>query len=403
VTSVARSTAVNARTDWSLNSAKTPLDTRTQTPCLLRVTTGELLSRRLVNQQLAGSRFSEAGALIAWMGAMQAQEYAMAKRAIGLRVPGTTDASIESAFNAGSILRTHVLRPTWHFVAPEDIRWMLALTAPRVRAAMAYMNRQVELDAHVFKRARTAIQKTLAGGKHLNRSELQEAFRRAKISADGVRLAHLLMDAELDGLLCSGRRQGKTFTYALLDERVPAVPTVDRDTALARLSERYFASRGPATAEDFAWWSGLTLKDARRGVSSLGGNFVHETINGRQMIFSGGPPKPGILRQANFLQPDYDEYGIAYKDRSAMFAGASAGANANKREIAYNRMIVVAGRMIGSWRRTERKGKLVIEAVPFTPLTTTQRQSLNKSVARYAAFVDRQCEVRALDATRRNA
>jgi hypothetical protein len=215
------------------------------------MTISEIVKSRLINQQIAETKFRNPKEIVAWMAAMQAQEYAMAKWAIGLRLPGLKNADIENAFNEGSILRTHLMRPTWHFVTPEDIRWMLMLTAPRVNAANAYSYRKFELDIEILKRCNDTIIKALQGGKQLTRATLKAALEQERIFADGLRLSYIMMHAELDGIICSGVRQGKQFTYALLDERVPPAKVLERDEALAELTLRYFTSRGPATVKDF--------------------------------------------------------------------------------------------------------------------------------------------------------
>ena len=252
---------------------------------------------------------------------MQAQDFAMAKWAIGLRLPSLYDSDIEKAFNEGSILRTHLLRPTWHFVTPTDIRWLLALTAPRVNALNAYWYRKFELDMGIFKRCNDILAKTLAGGKQLSRTALKSTLDRAKIVADGFRLSYLFMRAELDGVICSGAREGKQFTYALLDEVVPVLSTLsfERDKALAELCRIYFTSRGPATIQDFAYWSGLSMKDARAGITLLKSQLEEIKMNGDLYHFvrlaaglKGNSPKTGSL-QTTFLLPDYDEYGIVIR------------------------------------------------------------------------------------------
>ena len=195
---------------------------------------------------------------------------------------------VEQAFNDGQILRTHVLRPTWHFVAPEDIRWLLALSAPRIHAANAYYYRQAGLDAKTFAKSCAMIHRALEGGKTLTRAELAVHLKRAKVPADGLKLAYLMMHAELEGVICSGPRRGKQFTYALLDERVPATKPKTRDEALAELARRYFASHGPATVRDFAWWSGLTVKDAQQAIDSVRPRLESSTIGG---VDATGAPK----------------------------------------------------------------------------------------------------------------
>ena len=201
------------------------------------------------------------------MGAVQAQDFAAAKWALALRMRSATDHSIEQAFNDGQIIRTHLLRPTWHFVAPEDIRWLLQLTGPRVNLKCGSAFRRFELDAAVFKRSHRALINALKGGKHLARAELRTVLDRAGVATgDGIRFQHILIRAELDGVICSGPRQGKQFTYALLEERVPPAKPLTRDEALVELTRRYFTSHGPANLQDFVWWSGLTTADARRGI-----------------------------------------------------------------------------------------------------------------------------------------
>ena len=231
----------------------------------------ELVSARLVNQKLSSSKIRRAVDVVRWFGAVQAQDFNAAKWALALRMRKATDAVIEEAFNKGEILRTHVMRPTWHFVAPEDIRWLLQLTAPRVNLKAGPNYRKFELDAAVFKRSNKIFVKALRDGKHLTRPALKSMQNADGIDVtDSVRLAHILLRAELDGVICSGPRIGKQFTYALLEERAPAARALNRDEALAEITQRYFRSHGPATLQDFVWWSGLTVEDAKRGIAQVG-------------------------------------------------------------------------------------------------------------------------------------
>src|SRR5436190_10253869 len=227
----------------------------------------DIAHRRMRNQRLVGAPFATPDEAVGLLVAVQSQDYAGAKWAVGQRVRGATDAALERAFDSGAILRTHVLRPTWHFVTPADIRWLLKLTAPRVSAAMAYYNRKFELDARTFRRSQSLLAKALEGGRHLTREELTQVLERAGIGCKELRPTLLMMQAELDAVITSGPRRGKQFTYALLDERAPPEKTLARDEGLAVLALRYFASHGPAQIRDFAWWSGLTIADAKAGVA----------------------------------------------------------------------------------------------------------------------------------------
>jgi hypothetical protein len=345
-----------------------------------------LLRLRLHNQQLTSPRHRTPQAVVRSLVALQAQEYAMAMWAIALRLRDAAhDADIERAFDAGRILRTHVLRPTWHFVAPADIRWLLALTAPRVHAANAYMVRQLDLNAAVFRRATAAVVGALRDEENLTRGALQSVLAASGIAAAGPRLAYLLMHAELEGLICSGPRQGKQFTYALLERRAPHAKTLDGDAALAELSRRYFTSRGPASARDFALWSGLTLTQARAGIETLGRTFVRETVAGETFVHARPTVEPRSQTGVTFLMPDYDEYGMSYEDRRALLPDAPRGRQRSP-AIAFNRMIIVDGRIAGSWRR-DAKGR--IETKFAVALTPAKLRAVDAAKQRFTEFLGR--------------
>src|SRR5262249_29764738 len=279
----------------------------------------DIVRQRLLNQQLSRPRFSKPEELVAWLGAVQAQDFAGAKWSLGLRLTGVSDADIERDFSDGKILRTHLLRPTWHFVARDDIRWLLALTAPRVQQANATMYRKLGMDSTVFKRSNDALARALAGGRRLTRDDLRATLDCSGVATEGqLRMSYLLMRAELDGLICSGGRRGRQFTYALLDERAPPVKLPRRDDALAELARRYFRSRGPATVQDFAKWSGLTVSDARRGLEAVQSVLQNELIDGQSLWFS--PPARQVTRTARtaYLLSTYDEFISGYKDHRAV-------------------------------------------------------------------------------------
>lgn len=350
------------------------------------MTDSEIVKTRLINQQIAKTQLMNPQEIVAWMAAMQAQEYAMAKWAIGLRLPGLKDEDVEKAFNDGAILRTHLMRPTWHFVTPADIRWMLALTAPRVSAVNAYYYHKFELDTEIFKRSNDVIIKALQGGKQLTRAILKSALEQDGIIADGLRLSYIMMGAELDGIICSGARQGKQFTYALLDERVPPAKALERDEALAELTLRYFTSRGPATLKDFSYWSGLTMKDAKEGIEMLRSHFVYEVINDQEYIFIPNKSNNEDEMQKTFLMPDYDEYGMSYKDRSAIFMSGDIILENQDGNTASNRMIIINGVIRGTWQWTVKNKAIEISTNPFTVLSEWENQALNKAIKRYKAF-----------------
>jgi hypothetical protein len=349
--------------------------------------TPDLLRLRLHNQQLTDPRGRSPQHVVSSLVAMQAQEYAMAKWAIALRLKiPAGDADIARAFDDGKILRTHAMRPTWHFVAPADIRWLLCLTGPRVHAACGYLYRRFELTGAVFRRSDAIIARALEHGRFLTRTALQTELARAGIKAAGTRLAGIVIHAEQEGLICSGPREGRQFTYALLESRAPDAAVLSRDAALAELARRYFASRGPATAHDFACWSGLTLADARAGVESLGSGFERETADGKVWVFRPQRPAPRPAAGSAFLLPDYDEYGMSYKDRGALLPSAS-GSGSRRITLAYNRMIVVDGKIVGSWRRSLERGSLRIETDYIVPMNRARVAAVARAARRYAAFL----------------
>ena len=357
---------------------------------MAKLSPADIIPHRLFNQQIAETRFTKPSEIVSWLGAMQAQEYAMSKWAIGLRIPGMTDKIIDKAFNDGELLRTHVLRPTWHFVTPTDIRWILALSAPRVHAFNAYYYRKEGLDKKTFRKCNDVLIKCLQNGNCMTRTALQAALAKAKIVADSLKLGLLMMQAELDGLICSGPRQGKQFTYALLDERAPQARTLPRKEALAALTLRYFTSRGPATLPDYAWWSGLTIKEIAEGVASLGKQLISEKIEGQEYYVAADVQaiRPDKKWQTTFLMPDYDEYGISYKDRSAIFGASPVAPITNTREgnCVYNRMIMVNGKIAGAWKPVVNKKDLSVETVFFQSLNKTKQQDVAKAIKRFIQF-----------------
>ena len=168
----------------------------------------QMLYERLLRQRIAGEGLKGPSDVARWMGAVQAQDYPGAKWALGLRTEAGTDSEIEAAFAAGEVVRTHVMRPTWHFLAPEDVYWMQALTASRVKKTLGSQFRALELDSALLRRCNALIVKSLRGGKQLTRAELGSALERAGIQAKGLRLTGIVMNSELEALICSGARRG---------------------------------------------------------------------------------------------------------------------------------------------------------------------------------------------------
>jgi Winged helix DNA-binding domain len=347
----------------------------------------EIVRHRLHNQLLSQTKLTESNQVVARLGAVQAQDYAGAKWAIAQRTKGLTDAAIDKDFNEGKILRTHMLRPTWHFVTPEDIRWMLALSAPRVHAGNAFMYRQLELEPAIIKKSYTVVEKALQGNRNLTRPELASHFEKAGIIAEGQRLGYFMMSAELDALICSGPRRGKQFTYALLEERVPKAKMLNHDEALAELTKRYFSARGPATLQDFIWWSGLTMADTKKGIEMVKPQFEKEVIDGKMYWYadSGLPPKEKL--PTAHLLPNYDEYFIGFKDRSAI-GDVIRQSNLDPNNPAFiAHVILIDGQIVGGWKRALKREVVIIELSLITDLARVEKQAVAEAADRYGKFL----------------
>lgn len=351
------------------------------------MTSSDVAQARLANQRLGREKFRQPGQVVAWLGAVQAQDFAAAKWALGLRLHCATDADIERAFGDGAILRTHVMRPTWHFVVPQDIRSLLTLTAPGVHAANARMYRKLELDRGLLSRCHAVFTKALRDGNYLTRSELADGLRKHRTEAVGQRLAYILMHAELDALICSGPRRGKQFTYALLDERAPQAKPLGRDEALAQWTLRYFRSHGPAQLVDFAWWSGLPSRDAKRGLDLVASKLAHASIDGKTYWFAREMKSIKPKGPTALLLSIYDEYTIAYRDRSVIAEDRTIEkllAMGN----ALTSVLIVDGKIAGTWKRVVAGGRVEIATNLFRSFRSEERQALRAAAAKYAAFLE---------------
>ena len=342
-----------------------------------------MLATRLRNQRLVRSSFRRPEDVVAWLGAVQAQDYAGAAWGVAQRARSLTVAAIDRACDDGRILRTHVLRPTWHFVAPGDLRWMQALSAPRLRRLLATYDRRLEIDARLIARARRIVETALAGGRSLTREALaDELRRRGRIDARGQRLAHLVMYLEVDAVICSGPRQGRQFSYALVDDRVPPTPDRSRDEAIGELARRYFQSHGPATVHDFAWWSGLTMGEARRGAA---------TVDAALLL--AAPPGPDRVAGADFLLPNYDESLIAYRHRGAVLDPERSRNFGVFTSNEFPHQVVLDGRVAGSWQRRIGAREAAIALELYARPTAAQRQALAAAAVRYGTALGMPCAI----------
>jgi hypothetical protein len=361
--------------------------------------TRDLRRLRLRHQQLVASPARTPAEVVAALGAMQAQDYLGALWSIGARLPGSTEADIERGIAERTLVRSWPMRGTLHFVAAADLRWMLALLTPRVIAgAAAREKREHALDERVFARCRKIVARALGGGGRLTREELQRALEGAGIATGGQRGYHILWRLAQEGLICFGPRAGKQHTFVLLDEWLPAAANArafDREAALAALAARYFRGHGPATAPDFAWWSGLTLTDARRAIASLGAELTSLTIDGTEYWTPRAAPAApkSSASVAVHLLPGFDEYLLGYTDRRAALAAGHEDKIQPSKNGLFLATIVLEGRVAGTWKRELHRDRVALTCTPFASWPQRYAAALARAARRYGEFLGRECEV----------
>lgn len=324
---------------------------------------------------------------MSWLGALQAQDYGGALWSIGLRMAGASEPDIEQAIAERAIVRTWPMRGTLHFVAANDVRWMLGLLTPRVIAGSASRYRQLDLDDTIVARSKEVFAKALQGGKQLTRDEMLQPLEQANIATVGQRGYHLLRRSAQDGLICFGPRRGKQQTFTLLDEWIPQTKPLARDEALAELARRYFTSHGPATLQDLVRWAGITTAEAKIGLEAAGKQVIQETIADRVYWMSSDGPDLSIGMESTYLLPGFDEYLLGYGDRSAVLDPADAERICPGGNGMFSPTIVIDGQVAGAWKRTFKKGAVAVEWTPFRALTSLENHALSAAAERYGAFL----------------
>lgn len=354
--------------------------------------TPSIAYRRLHTQRLAGPQFAAPADVVAFFGAVQAQDFLPALWALGQRTKGATEAVVEQAINDRRLVRTWPLRNTVHFVTPDDIRWMLALSAPRALKDNA-RKRELELDEAVFAQSRRVIARELADGQPHTRPALRQALEDAGVSTAGQRGIHILGRLAQEGLICLGPRQGKQHTFVLLDAWLPPARERSRDEALAELARRYFTGHGPATIQDYIWWSGLAAAEARAGLEMVKSELAQESVDGQVYWFDPAAPIGGeISSPMAHLLPFLDEYVVAYKDRSAAHP-PEYNKLVESGNIIFHQPILIDGRVVGIWTRQLKRESVVITPTLFRPLTDDEAEALTAAAERYGAFLGLSAEL----------
>lgn len=337
---------------------------------------------------MEGDRFPSPSEVVGHLLAVQSQEIGLAKWSVGMRTAEPREAAVEEALAKGEILRTHTLRPTWHYVLPSDIRWLMRLTGPRVKQMSVGRMRELSLDETQINAAYEVIRHSLEGGRHVTRAELADVLRSAGVAPDGQRFVYILMNAELDLVVCSGVPTPRKETYALLDERAPAGPedAFDRDEALAMIARRFFTSHGPARVADLTWWSSLTTADVKRGLEANGTALEKLSVDGTDYWWAGGSDAPGPAVHAHLLQA-FDELVVGYRNpRTEINVDGHLPRGVMYPPPWFN-TIMLDGQAVGVWRRVAAGDGVVVETRPARELSAAEQAALDDAVERYRTFL----------------
>lgn len=353
-------------------------------PFYLCVVPFPIAMQRLATQGISDPRFTRPGEVVRWLGAVQAQDYLGGLWAVGLRMQKGTEAAVELALARRSIVRTWPMRGTLHFVAAEDARWMLELLTPRIMARNEKrLKNEFGIDAGVLTAARKVLIKALRDGCRLTRDALYQVLDDAGIETADSRGLHIIGVLAQERLICFGSREGKQQTFALFEEWLPDARSLPRDQALAELARRYFTGHGPATLQDFVWWTGLTVKDAKAALA-LAQPLEETTVDGRS--YWSGAEFPARATSQACLLPAWDEFTVGYQDRSQLVDPAHRD-RVDPRYGILNPAIAIGAQIVGTWKRTRTPEQVIVKPAPFAPLNRIEKQKLTPAVRRFGLFL----------------
>lgn len=354
------------------------------------MSTKELTGLRLRAQRISTSDDARPADVVRWMLGMQAQDLPGARWSIGLRSSGSTEREVERALAKGDIVRSWPMRGTLHVVAPEDLGWLLDVCGPRQAARAAKRRRDLDITDAELAKAEEVARGAMTGGRSIRRDALLTLWQHAGISTAGQRAYHLLWNLGQSKRLVFGPPDEKQPTFALFDEWVRAPRNLDNDEALAEFAGRYFASRGPATVQDFAWWAGITLRDARRGIAAANG-LQERDFDGVSHYFAEGLEPAGHGVHA---LPGFDEYILGYQNRSPALPAEFAERIVPGKNGMFLPTIVADGQVVGTWKRGETASAVRIEYSAFAGLSKKTRAGFERALAAYGRFVGKTVQVR---------
>lgn len=362
------------------------------------LTQAEVARLRLCSLLLARHGHGTAGAVAGWFGAMQSQDLASGKWSFGIRL-GQSEREIDAAIERGEVLRTWPMRGTLHFIASEDARWMLETTGVRALAKAAARRAFIGLTEKTAVRAADVLGRELAGGKRFSRDQAVACWRKHGIKVEGQQVYHLLWYASQIGVTCVGPNRGKEQTFVLLSEWAPQQRSLAKDEAVATLALRYFRSHGPASQRDFMGWTGLPSGEAKRGMAALGEQLVQAELGGRPLWMTASLRDEGAARARRapsphaLALPGFDEYMLGFKDRAVALLAEHQGKIIPGGNGVFMPTMVRDGVVVGTWRRTVKKGGVLIAPLPFEALPPAVRRDFDAAFARYATYLGLGCQV----------
>lgn len=351
------------------------------------MTTKDLIQLRLENQRLRKAKFSDPAEVVKWFCAVQAQDYLGALWGVGQRCKKSAEPEVEKAIADRKIVRTWPMRGTLHFVAPEDVRWMLKLLTPRIIAKTKRLYDEQGLDKKLLTRSKKIIERALAKKTQLTRAEIYAALEKEKVAVNEQRGIHIIGYAAQQQLICWGPRIGKQHTFVLLDEWIPESKNLTVDESLAELANRYFESHGPATMQDFAWWSGLTLGEVKRSIGMIQEKLVSIRVDDQAYFMKPASAISKLKAPQVSLLSWFDEYIIGYKDRSAAFDPVTKQFIVKPKNGIYTPLLLIDGKIAGNWKRSFEKQGVKIEIEPFRKFNAQEKETIDLGVKEYQAFL----------------
>ncbi|MCB5274497.1 hypothetical protein BJG92_02031 [Arthrobacter sp. SO5] len=358
-----------------------------------RLSPGILGRLRLASQGLVGAGLGTVPAAVRWMTAMQAQDLQAAFWAAGQRVPGSRVADVRAALDRGEIVRSWPMRGTLHLLAPEDLKWMLAITSGRLIRGLAGRHRQLDIGAADADAAQEAALRLVSGGRAATRAELFQAFERAGQSPAGQRGIHLLGLLCQRGCLVQGPLEGNQQRVVAFDEWITDSRTLGREEGIAELLLRYLYSHGPASERDFAWWSGIPLTETRAALAAVKGELVELDVRGTSYWLS--PETAALLDgvvpggRSVLALPGFDEFLLGYADRSLVLPAEHSDKIVPGGNGVFRKTIVAAGQVVGTWT-APGNGRSAAAAEPFDTvngLRPAAQKSLELQAAKYRRFL----------------